>query len=210
MTFKTIDRDTWARADYFDHYFSDVPCTYSITVKLDITQIRKQQIKLYPAMLYCITAIVNRHSEFRTAFNEKHELGIYSEMLPCYTVFHGNTETFSNLWTDCTSDFDEFCRAYERDISQYGSLEGLAAKPCVPGNYFNVSMLPWASFEGFNLNLQKGYDFLRPIFTIGKYYKESERTLIPLAIQVHHAVCDGFHVCRFVNELQELLNSLGQ
>ena len=31
--------------------------------------------------------------------------------------------------------------------------------------------------------------------------------ILPLAIQVHHAVCDGFHICRFVNELQELINS---
>lgn len=30
-------------------------------------------------------------------------------------------------------------------------------------------------------------------------------TRLPLAVQVHHGVCDGFHVCRFVNELQELL-----
>ena len=31
-------------------------------------------------------------------------------------------------------------------------------------------------------------------------------TKIPLSIQVHHAVCDGFHVCRFLDELQDLLN----
>lgn len=30
-------------------------------------------------------------------------------------------------------------------------------------------------------------------------------TRLPLAVQVHHGVCDGFHVCRFVNEMQELL-----
>ena len=33
------------------------------------------------------------------------------------------------------------------------------------------------------------------------------KIILPLAIQVHHAVCDGFHICRFVNELQELINS---
>ncbi|WP_432419239.1 CatA-like O-acetyltransferase [Klebsiella pneumoniae] len=26
---------------------------------------------------------------------------------------------------------------------------------------------------------------------------------MPLAIQVHHAVCDGFHVGRMLNELQQ-------
>ena len=52
-----------------------------------------------------------------------------------------------------------------------------------------------------------GYDYLIPIFTMGKYYKEDNKIILPLAIQVHHAVCDGFHICRFVNELQELINS---
>ena len=26
---------------------------------------------------------------------------------------------------------------------------------------------------------------------------------MPLAIQVHHAVCDGFHVGRLLNEIQQ-------
>ena len=33
---------------------------------------------------------------------------------------------------------------------------------------------------------------------MGKYYKENDKILLPLAIQVHHAVCDGFHICRFL------------
>ena len=207
MLFEKIDRDTWARKEYFEHYFSNVPCTYSMTVKLDITKIRERQIKLYPAMLYYLTTIVNRHSEFRTSFNENDELGIYSEMIPCYTVFHKHTETFSNLWTVYTSNIEEFLAEYENDILQYGNQKGMMAKPNVPSNNFSVSMIPWATFEGFTLNLQKGYDYLKPIFTMGRYYQKAGRTLIPLAIQVHHAVCDGFHVCRFIDELQELINS---
>ena len=46
---------------------------------------------------------------------------------------------------------------------------------------------------------------MQPIFTMGKYQEENGRTLLPLAIQVHHGVCDGFHLCRFVNSLQERL-----
>ena len=80
------------------------------------------------------------------------------------------------------------------------------ARPDTPENTFPVSMVPWASFEGFNLNLQNGYHYLPPIFTMGKFQEENGKTLLPLAIQVHHAVCDGFHLCRLVNELQKLLN----
>ena len=83
----------------------------------------------------------------------------------------------------------------------------MTGNPGVPENIFTVSMIPWTTFEGFNLNLQKGYNYLLPIFTLGKYFQEKGRTLLPLAIQVHHAVCDGFHICRFINELQGLINN---
>lgn len=206
MIFEKIDRATWAREEYFQHYFSHVPCTYSMTVKLDITTLKNRQQKLYPAMLYYLTTIVNRHPEFRTALNEQGGVGIYREMIPSYTVFHKDSETFSELWTEYTADYETFCKAYEADMQRYGAQKGLIGKPDAPKNIFTVSMIPWATFDGFNLNLQRGYDYLIPIFTMGKYYHENGRTLLPLAIQVHHAVCDGFHVCRFINELQELIN----
>lgn len=206
MGFHRIDRSCWAREAYFAHYFSDVPCTYSMTVKLDITHLREKRVRLYPAMLYALTTIVNRHAEFRTALNSRGELGVYDEMIPSYTVFHKDTETFSTVWTEGASTLEAFCRAYEQDVRACSGRKGFVGKPDPPANCFTVSMIPWTTFEGFHLNLQKGYDYLLPMFTIGKYYEENERTMLPLAIQVHHAVCDGFHVCRFVQELQALLN----
>lgn len=206
MIFEKIDINSWKRKEYFEHYFTNVPCTYSMTVKVDITPIKNKLMKLYPAMLYYISTVVNHHPEFRTAINDSGELGVYSEMLPCYTVFHKDTETFSNIWTEYSPDFNTFSVAYENDMRKYGNKQGMIGKPNAPENTFPVSMIPWSTFEGFNLNLQKGYDYLIPIFTMGKYYQEDGRTILPLAIQVHHAVCDGFHICRFANELQELIN----
>lgn len=206
MSFTKIDRTAWPREEYFNHYFSQVPCTYSGTFKLDITRLRQSGQKLYPAMLYDLSTVVNRHQEFRMALNEAGEPGYYDVVHPCYTIFHKETETFSNLWTAYTPDYAAFCAAYEQDMANYGNNPGMLARPDTPANTFPVSMIPWASFEGFNLNLQNGYDYLPPIFTMGRFYEENGRVLLPLAVQVHHAVCDGFHLCRLVNELQELLN----
>lgn len=208
MGFTIIDQKNWDRKEYFDHYFSQIPCTYSMTVKLDITRVQEVGQRLYPTMLYCLTAIVNRHEEFRMALNKAGEPGFYQDMLPCYTVFHKESETFSNLWTEYHSDYRVFLAAYEADLVSYGDREGMTGKPDVPENSFPVSMLPWTTFEGFNLNLQRGFTYLTPIFTMGRFYQENGKTWLPLAIQVHHAVCDGFHVCRFVRELQELIDGL--
>lgn len=205
MNFKIIDKETWSRKEYFQHYFSEIPCTYSMTTKLDITKLKNSNNKLYPTMLYLITKVVNNHNEFRTSFDMNGQLGIFDEMLPCYTVFNKETETFTNIWTEYCEDYDVFCKSYEKDIKMYSSVKKMIAKPDIPVNTFSVSMIPWTTFDGFNLNLQKGYDYLLPIFTMGKYYEENGKYFLPLAIQVHHAVCDGFHVCRFVNELQKLI-----
>lgn len=204
MEFNRIDTATWDRKEYFEHYFSDVPCTYNITVNINVSKLLTLKLKLYPAMLYLITATVNKHQEFRTVFDKNGNLGIFDCMHPCYTIFHPESESFSNIWTEFIEDYNDFYGAYNRDLKLYGNIEKMAAKPTPPENSFPISMIPWLEFTGFNLNLQKGYNYLLPIFTIGKL---SANLTLPLSIQVHHAVCDGFHISRFVNELQEQIDS---
>ena len=205
MEFIPVDLDTWARKEHFEHYFHQVPCTYSMTTKLDITPLIEAKERLYPAMLYRIAKAVNQYQEFRMDLGPDGTLGFYTEMHPCYTIFHRDSETFSNLWTEYTDDYGAFCRAYQQDLEQFGSCKDMMAKPDVPVNTFPVSMVPWESFEGFNLNLQNGYRYLPPIFTMGKYQRDECGVWLPLSIQVNHAVCDGFHVCRFIAALREMI-----
>ena len=82
MTFTKIDRNAWPREKYFNHYFSQLPCTYSGVFKLDITRLRQSGQKLYPAMLYCLSTVVNRHQEFRMALDEAGEPGYYDVVHP--------------------------------------------------------------------------------------------------------------------------------
>ena len=90
--FRIIDKETWKRKQYFDHYFNQIRCSYSITVNIDITEIiafkNKNNTKLYPLLIYILTKAVNNHEEFRTAINDRGELGVWDTLLPCYTVFH--------------------------------------------------------------------------------------------------------------------------
>lgn len=203
--FQLIDRQNWKREEYFHHYFTAVPCTYSMTVKLEITRIRQSGFKLYPSLIYCLSRAVNNHEEFRMGINPEGQLGIYESLVPSYTVFHPQSETFSCIWTEYHPDFAAFYQAYQQDIADFGTVEHLEAKPDTPPNSFNISMIPWESFEGFHLDLQKGFQYLAPIFTIGKYEEMDGKYFLPMAVQIHHAVCDGFHVCRLVQDIRSLL-----
>lgn len=131
---------------------------------------RSEENRRFPVscLLYLLTKNVNRYEQFRTAFDEKGNVGIYSNMEPCYTIFHKEQETFSNLWTEYSEDFSTFLARYKADLETYGNVLDMDAKPNTPPNTFPVSMVPWTTFTGFHLHLQKGYDYLLPIFTLGK------------------------------------------
>ena len=41
MDFIQIDKEKWQRKKVFELYSKDVPCTYSMTINLDITGLKK-------------------------------------------------------------------------------------------------------------------------------------------------------------------------
>ncbi len=208
--FKLINVAAWSRKEHFD-FFKDISCSYSMTLNLDLTsllvEIKKQGIKLYPTMIYLISTIVNRHEEFRTAIDREGRLGVFDFLHPSYTIFQKDTETFTTLWTEYSESFSGFYENYQLDIKRYGDVKKLLGKPDSPANVFSISSIPWVSFTGFNLNMPKVTDYLLPIFSTGKYFEQNDKIWLPIAIQVHHAVCDGFHVARFVEELQQAMHT---
>ncbi len=206
MNFNIIDQSNWNRQNTYNRFYHDLPCTYSITVNIDISSlyntVKCHKLKLFPTILYGLSNVVNSHREFRMDLNSNGKVGYYDVSNPCYTIFHIKTETFTNVWTEYNSDYTVFIENYHNDMLKYEN-DLVNSKPILSPNLFNVSCIPWTSFTGFNLNLQKGYDYFSPIFTIGKLFEENKKYLLPLALQVHHAVCDGFHATRFINEFQE-------
>nr|WP_145158744.1 type A chloramphenicol O-acetyltransferase [Paenibacillus terrae] len=210
MKFIPIQTGQWDRQPYFDHYFKQNRCTFSMTANIEITlllgELKKRGMKLYPAFLYMLSRIVNAHVEFRMDIREE-QVGFWEQMSPCYTIFHPENHSFSAIWTDYSSSYRSFMELYREDQLRYGQDMGLFTKKDMPPHTFSVSMIPWVSFTGFNLNLDHGGGYLLPIITGGKYFREGKRDLLPVSLQVHHAVCDGYHAGMFLQELQQLADT---
>lgn len=202
MSFHLINLQTWERKEYYEHFINEVVCTYSATVNLDITALKDS--RLYPAMIWLLTKTVNQMPQFRTALTDQ-GVGIYDEMHPAYTVFNKESKNFSGIWTRFDPDYNVFLNSYEADNEKYSSCAGYAPKPGRPSNSFDISMIPCFTFTAFNINVFDNGRYLLPIFTLGKYFDESGKRMLPVAIQVHHAVCDGYHVGEFLKILQELI-----
>jgi chloramphenicol O-acetyltransferase type A len=207
LKFNRINRNTWYRKEYFEHFLKQ-QTTFSMTEEINITTLmktlKKKKYKLYPAFIFMVTKVVNSHREFRTDFNSEGDLGYWPEICPCYTIFDKKTHTFSGIWSPNSADFSEFHSQYEKDVKRYNGTGSLFPKIPIPENNIPISMIPWSSFTAFNLNIYNGGDFLLPIITGGKYSEVNDEVFLPVSLQIHHAVCDGYHASVFMNDLQKL------
>ena len=106
--FHIIDKSTWERSVYFDYYYNRIKCKYNLNANLDITRLVAAQkakgLRFFPVMLYVIMKAVNRNKEFRMSFDEDGRLGYWDEVVPSYTLFHPETKTFTDIWSEYSED----------------------------------------------------------------------------------------------------------
>ncbi|MDH6237148.1 type A chloramphenicol O-acetyltransferase [Cryobacterium sp. CG_9.6] len=207
---REIDLDTWPRREHFEHYLTRVECTYSITIDLDVTELtaelRRSPRQTYLAQIWAIASVVNRHPEFRMTLVHDTAPGTWDVVHPAFTVFNRDRETFASVWSPFHADFSTFHEQASDVIATHRNATAFQPQSDMPPNAFDVSSIPWTSFTGFSLQIRDGWKHLLPIFTVGRYKQVNGRTLMPLAVQVHHAAADGFHTARLVQELQDLFS----
>ncbi|MGE5652788.1 MAG: type A chloramphenicol O-acetyltransferase [Bacillota bacterium] len=207
MGFNLVDIDNWERREYFHHYMTNANCTHSITANLDITtlaaSLKRRGLRIYPTVIYMVSRVVNHNRNFRFTFDSEGHLGYWDTVSAEYPIFHDDDQTFSYIYTDYNEDFPTFYRSCVADMLKYGDLKGITTKS-PPPNSFTVSCIPWVSFTGFNLNILTEGRYLSPIITWGKFFEQGGRQIMPISVQVHHAVADGYHTGKLLNDLQYL------
>lgn len=211
--FEPVPKD-WKRKPYFDYYYYTIKTKYNINYHIDITEliheIKKRNLKFYPTFLYVIMRIINQNEEFRISFDEKGVLGIWNYVNPSYTIFHKDDETFSDIWSEYKPSFREFYEEIINDMNTYKDVKKIKAKENRPPNFCPVSSLPWLSFDSFSHDTFSESLLLYPMIRFGKFYAKEDKILLPLSVFVNHAVADGYHTCRLINEIEDLGKRVGE
>lgn len=211
MNFTPIDLQTWPRGQMFYYFSQMAPTGYSMTVNVDVTEMRKTireaGLKFFPAYLWLVTKNLNRQTEFKVAEKDG-VLGFYDSLTPLYASFHENDHTFSLMWTEYTDDFLQFHLAYLENQTQFGHNHGVLCQPQTPppANAYTVSCVPWVSFTHFAVHSYENKPYYFPSVEAGKFFEEAGRILMPLSITCHHATTDGYHIKCFLDSLQEAIN----
>lgn len=210
MNSQIVDVSTWSRGDLFQFYIRQMRIVMSLTVDVDVTPLvafaRERGLKFYPLMIWTVSKVVNAHDEFKYGWDADGNLIRWDFVSPSYADFHPEDENFTKLVTPYTEDCLEFHTRFLEDRERYRDARGFVDRQ-IP-NFFDVSCLPWVRYRHFDVHVFDEGKFLAPVITWGKYEAELGRLVMPLTLNIHHAVADGFHLSRFFREVQELIDSL--
>lgn len=210
QNYTRIDLNEWSRGKLFKSYIDNMRIVMSLTVDIDVTRLieytKINDLKFYPSMIWIVSKIVNSHDEFKYSWDTDGNLIKWDFISPSYADFHKEDENFTKLVTVYSDNLFEFHNRYMNDKEKYKNKRAFVENQ--PLNFFDVSCLPWVRYKHFDVHVFDEGIFLAPVITWGKFELENGKYLMPLTMNIHHAVADGYHLSRFFVEVQELIDSL--
>lgn len=210
MNYTIVNLNEWGRGSLFKFYIDKMRIVMSLTADVNVTNLRayskKNNLNFYPLMLWVVSKIINSHDEFKYSWDDAGNLIKWDFVSPSYTDFHADDENFVKMVTEYSDDLFEFCSRVDKDRQRHKNEQAILVNQ--PPNFFDVSCLPWIKYSHFDIHVFDEGKFLAPVVTWGKFEEKDGKLIMPLTMNIHHAVADGFHLSRFFNEVQELVDSL--
>ncbi len=204
-----VDLNTWPRRKHFELFNAmDYP-HFSLCGQVDVSRLypwtKAQDVSFFQAIIYILTRAANTLEAFRLRIRPE-GVFLHDTVHPSVTV-----PTQGNLFGFCTF-------AYEPDFTRFltvatQAIAAAQAQPTLedePGrdDLLYMTSIPWVSFTAMQHPIHMHPVDSIPRIAWGKVTQEGERYKLPLCVQVHHALADGWHVGRYFALVQELGETL--
>lgn len=204
-----VDLNTWPRRKHFELFNAmDYP-HFSLCGQVDVSRLypwtKAQDVSFFQTIIYILTRAANTLEAFRLRIRPE-GVFLHDTVHPSVTV-----PTQGNLFGFCTF-------AYEPDFTRFltvatQAIAAAQAQPTLedePGrdDLLYMTSIPWVSFTAMQHPIHMHPVDSIPRIAWGKVTQEGERYKLPLCVQVHHALADGWHVGRYFALVQELGETL--
>lgn len=204
-----LDLNSWPRHEtykFFRHF--DKPY-FNICVQLDVTKLittcKNSGSSAFIAYHYLSLRAANEVAEFHYRIRDDRVL--------IHEVIHGGStlllpnDTIAFVYFDYDPNFRDFATNTSRAIDEVRKGSGAFEPRDDHDGLIHFTTLPWISFTSFSHARNWGRDDSVPKIAFGKFYKQSDKTLLPMSVEAHHALMDGVHMGRFINKLESLLDT---
>ncbi|MDY8136182.1 chloramphenicol acetyltransferase [Aquimarina sp. 2201CG5-10] len=208
---KELDLDNWNRKEHFEFFGSFDEPFFGITTTVDFT-IGYQKIKDlgYPYFLYYLhksLVAANAIEAFRYRV-EGDKIYVYDKIHASPTIGRED-HTFGFSFLEFEADFKVFQDKAQKEIKEVKNSKGLRHTENTKRiDTVHFSSIPWYNFTGITHARHFQFKDSVPKISFGRYAKDHLGKInLPIAINVHHGLMDGYHVGEYLEKFQTLLNS---
>lgn len=204
---KFIDVETWKRKKHY-HCFKNLDYPhFSICANLAITPfysfIKKNNLSFFKTFIYLATKTANDIKEFH--YRIRKDLIVEHEIIhPSFTMM-----TKQEVFNFCTTTYSESFPGFIRDTTTKMTMASIAVNledDLGRDDLIYMTSIPWISFTSITHPIHMSPTDSIPRIAWGKYLNENDKIIIPLSVQVHHALADGAHVGQYFTLIQDYLN----
>ena len=202
--FKEVDIEKWNRKTTFEFFKDYEDPFFNITANLDVTNLynfcKENNLSFSLANLFYSLQTANEIKEFR--FRLIDERVVEFEEIHATQTLLNDDETFSFCYFENKESVFEFNEAGKISLEKYKKLKTFDVEnDRIDLIYYSV--IPWISFTSFKHATRLDNRQTIPRMVFGKLFEDAGKKKLPHSVEVHHALCDGFHVGKYFNQLQE-------
>jgi chloramphenicol O-acetyltransferase type A len=206
---KIIDLASWDRAIHYNFFKNmDYP-QYNICMNIDVTHflnaVKSRKLSFYYAMIYLATYAANETEELRYRIRDNQVI-LHDRIHPSFTELTEGDKYFKIVTVDMADSLEKFiseAKKKSENQKEYFPMNDMAGRD----DLVYITCLPWISFTHISHTINMNKNDCVPRISWGKYFPENGKVMLPFSVQVHHSFADGVHVAKYVERLQELLNS---
>jgi chloramphenicol O-acetyltransferase type A len=209
---KYIDMENWKRKEHFAFFYRMNYPQYNICANIDVTRFlefaRTSKLSFYYTMIYAVTRAANEIENFKYRIRDG-KVVLHDIIHPSFTDMNIHTadDLFKIVTVDMNDNLTEFVQVAEeisRNQKTYFDLAPLAGRD----DFLYITCIPWVTFTQLSHTISLNRNESAPRISWGKYFRENDKVLLPFSVQVHHALVDGFHVGKYIENLQTFLNTI--
>ena len=202
-----LDLTNWARRDLFEFFIGYTNPYFNVCTRVEVTKLvalvhDRPGVRISLALHYFALRVANEIEPFRYRLKDE-KVFVYDVVNGGTTVLLPN-ESFAYAYFDYQRDFEKFLSDMGKAVDDVRTGSG-PLKPTMRDDVIYHTTLPWISFTSFAHARTKGRGDSIPRIVFGKFTKENERIMLPISVEVHHALMDGLHVGRYLSRLEDAL-----
>ena len=202
-----LDLTNWARRDLFEFFIGYTNPYFNVCTRVEVTKLvalvhDRPGVRISLALHYFALRVANEIEPFRYRLKDE-KVFVYDVVNGGTTVLLPN-ESFAYAYFNYQRDFEKFLSDMGKAVDDVRTGSG-PLKPTMRDDVIYHTTLPWISFTSFAHARTKGRGDSIPRIVFGKFTKENERIMLPISVEVHHALMDGLHVGRYLSRLEDAL-----